>query len=198
MQRLRSECPWDQQQTHESLVRYLVEETYETIDAIEGGDRQHLEEELGDLLLQVFFHAQIATEHPTSSFGIDDVATSIVEKLVRRHPHVFSDTEVDGAGDVEANWESIKAGEKARESTMDGIPAGLPALSLADKVCTRALRSKQKLSVPVPKEGTYTSETLGEVLFALVAAAQAAGVDPEQALRQRVHHEMAELRALED
>jgi XTP/dITP diphosphohydrolase len=109
MDRLRRECPWDQEQTHESLVRYLVEEAYETIEAIESGDRDHLREELGDLLLQVMFHSRIAAEDPDSPFDVDDVAGQIVEKLVRRHPHVFGDVEVSSAGDVNANWETIKA-----------------------------------------------------------------------------------------
>jgi len=104
MDRLRSECPWDQRQTHESLIRYLVEETYETIEAIESGDRAHLAEELGDLLLQIVFHARIASEDADAPFAIDDVAGQVVEKLIRRHPHVFSDVEVSGVGDVEANW----------------------------------------------------------------------------------------------
>nr|MBA2717370.1 MazG family protein [Propionibacteriales bacterium] len=101
MDRLRRECPWDQQQSHESLVKYLVEETYETIDAIESGDRQHLREELGDLLLQVMFHARIASEHPDEAFDIDDVAGGIVEKMIRRHPHVFTATS-EGAGAADA------------------------------------------------------------------------------------------------
>jgi len=197
MDRLRSECPWDREQTHESLVRYLLEEAHETIEAIEGGDRAHLREELGDLLLQVMFHARIAAEHPDQPFDIDDVAGQIVEKLVRRHPHVFADTEVEGAADVEANWETIKAAEKSRSSVTEGIPAALPALSLAEKVVSRAVRGGASLSVPAPNESAYDAETLGDVLFALVAAARASGVDPEQALRQRVRREMDAIRATE-
>lgn len=202
MDTLRRDCPWDQEQTHESLVRYLVEETYETIDAIESGDRQHLREELGDLLLQVVFHARIASEHGDAAFTIDDVAGDIVEKLVRRHPHVFGDVAVDGVGDVEANWESIKTTEKARNSVVGDIPAGLPALSLAAKVVSRVQRSAGPLSVPVPDPGepeqaAYDEQTLGDVLFALVAAATAAGLDPEQALRQRVRSEIEQVRVHE-
>ena len=197
MDRLRRECPWDQQQTHASLVRYLLEETYETIEAIEGGDLVHLREELGDLLLQVMFHARIASEHPDDPFTIDDVAGQIVDKLVRRHPHVFADVEVTGADQVETNWETIKSAEKSRGSAMEGIPIGLPALSLAEKVITRTLKAAGVPTVPVPAEATYTAESLGEVLFALVAAAQPAGIDPEQALRQRVAQEMADMRAAE-
>ncbi len=197
MDRLRNECPWDQEQTHESLVRYLLEETYETIEAIESGDAEHLREELGDLLLQVMFHARIASEDPDMPFTIDDVAGQIVEKLIRRHPHVFADVEVDGTADVEANWHTIKAAEKSRGSSMEGIPPGLPALSLADKVVGRALKASAPISVPTPAESAYTTESLGDVLFALVAAAHGAGLDAEQALRQRVRQEVAEVRAAE-
>jgi XTP/dITP diphosphohydrolase len=198
MDRLRRECPWDQEQTHETLVRYLVEEAYETIEAIESGDRDHLREELGDLLLQVMFHSRIAAEHPDAPFDVDDVAGQIVEKLVRRHPHVFADVEVESAQDVNENWESIKATEKARTSAVEGIPPGLPALAWADKVIGRTLRSDvAQASVPTPAETAYTEETLGEVLFALVAAARAAGIDPEQALRQRVRAEIDAVRAQE-
>ena len=212
MDRLRRECPWDQQQSHESLVRYLVEETYETIEAIESGDRRHLREELGDLLLQVVFHARIASEDPDGGFDIDDVAGGIVEKMIRRHPHVFagtatgSDSAADGdaadgggdslsADDVQLRWEELKAREKSRSSAVDGIPPGLPALSLADKVISRVRRSERPLSVPAPSEPAYTADALGEVLFALVAAANAAGLDPEQALRRRVAQEVAAVRA---
>jgi NTP pyrophosphatase (non-canonical NTP hydrolase) len=194
MDRLRRECPWDREQTHESLVRYLVEETYETIEAIESGDRRHLQEELGDLLLQVMFHARVASEDSDDPFTIDDVAGGIVEKLVRRHPHVFGDAEAADAAAVEANWDSIKAAEKGRASAVDGIPAGLPALAWADKVVGRVAKSSSALSVPVPDEPAYTAEALGEVLFALVAAASAAGIDPEQALRERVRLELGAVR----
>jgi XTP/dITP diphosphohydrolase len=197
MDRLRRECPWDQQQTHESLVRYLLEESYETVEAIETADQGHLAEELGDLLLQVMFHARIASEHPDQPFTIDDVAGGIVEKLVRRHPHVFGDVDATDAAAVEANWETIKAAEKSRDSAMDGIPLGLPALSLAAKVIDRATRGSIALGVPVPDEPAYTSETLGDVLFALAAAAQAAGLDPEQALRQRIRAEIDTIRMSE-
>ncbi len=222
MDRLRQECPWDQQQSHESLVRYLVEETYETIEAIESGDRKHLREELGDLLLQVVFHARIASEQLDEGFDIDDVAGGIVEKLIRRHPHVFAGTPsgADGAEasdaetserlsahDVASRWETLKAREKGRASAVDGIPLGLPALSLADKVITRVRRSgPQQASVstsstsgtaesPYTAQPPYTAESLGEVLFGLVAAASAAGLDAEQALRHRVAREMAQVRA---
>src|SRR5690606_29504925 len=107
MDRLRRECPWDREQTHQSLVRYLLEETYETIEALETGSADEIREELGDLLFQAFFHARIAEEHPDRPWNIDDVAGGVVEKLVRRHPHVFADVEVADAAEVEANWETI-------------------------------------------------------------------------------------------
>lgn len=208
MDRLRQECPWDQQQTHQSLVRYLVEEAYETIEAIETGDYQHLREELGDLLLQVVFHARIASEHPTHGFDIDDVAAEIVAKMIRRHPHVFTDPPdgQDGAAslsadDVHSRWETLKAQEKGRSSPVDGIPLGLPALSLADKVISRVRRAAPPAAELVETAAAnssgppYTTESLGEALFTLVAAASAAGLDAEQALRQRVAREIAEVRA---
>ncbi len=201
MDRLRRECPWDQEQTHTSLVRYLVEETYETVEAIETGDRDHLREELGDLLLQVMFHSRVAAEDDDEPFDIDDVAGQIVEKLIRRHPHVFGDVEVASAQDVHTNWEAIKAQEKSRASVVDGIPPGLPALAWADKVIGRTLAASTagvEPSVPTPERPVYTLETLGEVLFALVAAARAAGLDAEQALRQRVRDEIDAVRATED
>jgi XTP/dITP diphosphohydrolase len=198
MDRLRRECPWDKEQTHESLVRYLLEEAYETIEAIETGDRSHLQEELGDLLLQVVFHARVASEDPDEPFAIDDVAAGIVEKLVRRHPHVFGDADASDAAAVEANWDSIKAMEKSRDSVVDGIPLGLPALSLAAKVISRATKGSAGLSVPVPGQAAYDAGSLGEVLFALVAAAHAAGLDPEQALRDRVRAEIDAVRAHEN
>jgi MazG family protein len=208
MDRLRRECPWDQRQTSESLVRYLVEETYEVIEAIESGDVDHLREELGDLLLQVVFHARIASEAPDRSFDIDDVADGIVAKLVSRHPHVFAGLEVSGADEVERNWEALKASEKSRTSPVDGIPPGLPALLLADKVISRLRRSQSPVVEPVettaspvvePVETTasqaLTAESVGDALFDLVAAASAAGIDAELALRTRVNREMAAVRS---
>ena len=175
MDRLRRECPWDQQQTHRSLAKYLLEEAYETLEAIDSGDDEHLQEELGDLLLQVYFHARIAAERAPEEggFTIDDVAGGIVDKLVYRHPHVFAGLEVSGADEVNANWETLKAAEKKRESPLEGIPLALPALTLADKVLGR---------LDVRPEG----DRLGDRLLALVAEARAAGLDPEQELRDAV------------
>ncbi len=183
MDRLRTQCPWDREQTHRSLVRYLVEESYETVEAIESGDRDHLREELGDLLLQVMFHSRIAAEHPDDPWTVDDVAADIVEKLVRRHPHVFADVDVSGVDDVETNWESIKTAEKQRSSVLDGIPLSMPALSLAEKVLGRASRAGVE---PVAAGGPSTSDELGDRLLALVVEARERGDDPEQALREAV------------
>ena len=135
MDRLREECPWDREQTHRSLARYLLEETYETLEAIESEDYVHLREELGDLLLQVYFHARVAAEAGEGGFTIDDVAGGIVDKLVHRHPHVFArsaDADPVTRTDVESSWEVLKAREKGRGSVLDGVPLALPALALAD------------------------------------------------------------------
>jgi len=190
MDRLRSPggCPWDAEQTHESLVPYAIEETHELVEAIESGDRADVVEELGDLLLQVVFHARVAQEHPEAPFGIDDVASGIVDKLVRRHPHVFADTDADTAQEVAVNWEQIKAGEKPyRTSPLDGIPQGLPALARADKAAGR-LSTAGRLDLV---EAAAADHDLGSRLFALVLEARNNGQDPEAALR-------AVVRALDD
>ncbi|WP_432543814.1 nucleoside triphosphate pyrophosphohydrolase [Kineococcus sp. SYSU DK002] len=179
MDRLRSPggCPWDAQQTHVSLLRYLVEETYEVVDAVENGTRAELRDELGDLLLQVVFHARVAQEDPEEPFDVDDVAAAIVAKLERRHPHVFAGEAV--AEDLQAGWDAIKATEKPRESVLDGIPPGLPALARADKVLGRLQRN----GLDEPVSAQATPEQVGEELLAVVRRAHAAGVDPEAALR---------------
>jgi XTP/dITP diphosphohydrolase len=187
MDRLRTECPWDREQTHRSLARYLLEETYETLEAIESDDYTHLREELGDLLLQVYFHARIAEEDP-DGFSIDDVAGGIVDKLVHRHPHVFAGLDVADVDEVERNWESLKATEKSRASVLDGIPVDLPALALADKVLGRAARVDV---VPT------AAETLGDRLLALVVEARSSGADAEQALREAVRALAARVRTSE-
>jgi XTP/dITP diphosphohydrolase len=177
MRRLRRECPWKAEQTHRSLARYLQEEAAETLEAIDTGDDAHLREELGDLLLQVYFHAAIAEE--SGSFTLDDVARGIDEKMHRRNPHVFGPgggASKLSAAEVDAQWQAIKAREKARTSAYDGIAPGLSALLLATKVLER------DASASVPDGST----DLGDRLFALVAEARAAGVDPEQALRDAV------------
>jgi XTP/dITP diphosphohydrolase len=182
MRRLRRDCPWKREQTHRSLARYLQEESAETIEAIDSGDDAHLREELGDLLLQVYFHAVIAEE--SGAFTLDDVARDIATKMHRRNPHVFGPEAGDGselsAAEVDAQWQQIKAGEKTRQSAYDGIPAGLPALLLATKLLER------RPETPVP----VGSDDLGDRLLALAAEAKAAGVDPEQALRDAVRRQI--------
>ncbi len=192
MDRLRTSCPWDREQTHESLARYLLEETYETLEAIETGDYAHLREELGDLLLQVYFHARIASESadPDDAFSIDDVAGGIVDKLVHRHPHVFAGVEVADADEVERNWETLKAVEKGRGSVLDGIPLTLPALALADKTLSRAARAGVD-------RGAAPAESLGDRLLALVVEARASGLDAEQELREAVRRLADAVRAAE-
>jgi XTP/dITP diphosphohydrolase len=180
MDRLRSPggCPWDAAQTHESLVRYLLEEAYEVIEAIETGDRELLREELGDLLLQVLFHARIAQEAPPGqAYGIEDVAADLVAKLVRRHPHVFAGAEAGSADELNETWERHKVTEKGRTSAVDGVPMNQPALALAAKLVARARRAG--LTVPVSD-----ADEIGARLMAVVADAVEAGVDPESALRR--------------
>lgn len=191
--RLRSPggCPWDAEQTHLSLAPFLLEEAYETLEAIEAGDPVALREELGDLLFQVLIHARLAEEASEAArFGIEDVAADLVAKLTRRHPHVFADTQVDSSAEVLANWEDIKRAEKQRKSVTDGIPLGQPALSLAAKLVSRA--DKAGVAVAVPQ-----SADIGDRLLALVAEAVHAGVDPEQALRQAARDYRDAIRAQE-
>jgi XTP/dITP diphosphohydrolase len=199
MDRLRVECPWDARQTHASLAPHLLEEPYEALEAFESGDEQAFCEELGDVLLQVVFHARIAAERDDgSSFTIDDVADGIVAKLVRRHPHVFADVTVSGADEVKRNWDEIKREEKrslaqrhgrdvsgqAAPSALDGVPFGQPALALAAQLQRRAARA----GVPdelarLAEAGPGEPADIGGELFRLVAAARAADRDPEMELR---------------
>ena len=183
MRRLRTDCAWKREQTHRSLARYLLEETHETLEAIETGTPDDLREELGDLLLQVYFHAVIAEEEGT--FTLDDVARGITEKMVRRNPHVFGDAP-DPADPAAVNdlWESVKAGEKQRDSVLDGLAPTLPALLYADKVLDRLARAGGP-PPSVPAEGGEGGD-LGDRLLALVAEARETGTDPEQALRDAV------------
>jgi XTP/dITP diphosphohydrolase len=181
MRRLRAECPWKQEQTHRSLARYLLEETHETLEAIDSGDVGHLREELGDLLLQVVFHAVIAEQ--AGEFDLDDVARDITAKMRRRNPHVYGpDAGAAGAtpdaASVTELWEAVKAEEKQRDRVTDGLPPGLPALLYADKVLDRLERAGRPAAV--------SGDDVGERLLALVAEARAEGIDPEQALRDAV------------
>lgn len=203
MDRLRRDCAWDARQTHRTLVEYLLEETHETIEAIETDDDESLREELGDLLLQVIFHSRIAQED--AGWDIDDVATGIVDKLVRRHPHVFgSDSQYGhlapvGTTDEEVltrNWTTIKAAEKQRQSALDGIPPTLPALSWAQKSWRRADAAGVSVAAPGPTDVTDETQ-LGDALLALVIAAEESGWDAESVLRQRVRTMHDEIRSAE-
>jgi XTP/dITP diphosphohydrolase len=209
MDTLRVRCPWDQKQTHESLLKYLLEESYEAADAIETGDMESLKEELGDVLFQAVFHARVASERPAAEggFTIDDVADVLAAKLKRRHPHVFGDVSVSSADEVNQNWEEIKKAEKAARasalgngpaSVLDGVAFGQPALSLAAQIQRRAERAGISVPVTVPGEvpasaapaedreptEDVTSAEIGAELMRLVARARAAQVDPELALRE--------------
>ena len=191
MARLRQECPWDAQQTHRSLVQYLIEETAETVEAIESGDQDHLREELGDLLFQVIFHAQIASEEGRG-FTVEEVARGIADKLISRHPYVFATAEVPV--DLHYTWEQRKAAEKGRTSALQGIPEQLSALARANKIIGKA-RSR-RLGLLLPDEPT-TAEEVGAQILTLAARAQAAGIDPEQALRDAVRGLEARVRDAE-
>ena len=197
MDRLRRECPWDARQTHQSLAPYLLEETYEALAALEDGDPAALREELGDVLLQVLFHARIAAERTDGTgYTIDDVADGIAAKLTRRHPHVFGTVEVDGAEQVSANWEAIKAAERAAAgggpaSAIDGVPLGQPALSLTAQLVRRAGRATGPAELAGPDGGP------GAELFALAARMAQAGLDPELELRTAARAYADRIRAAE-
>ncbi|MFM8234934.1 MAG: MazG family protein [Actinomycetota bacterium] len=193
MDRLRSPggCPWDAEQTHESLLKYQLEESYEFIEAVESGNRTDMQEELGDLLLQVYFHSRIAQEHPAQPFNLDDVAGSVADKLISRHPHVFGDKKVSSSDEVLANWERIKSAEKGRTEFHEGVPLGQPALSLAAKLILRAMKNE----LPLPeKNAPVLSNTddshidkesaLGDALMSLISWAVSEDIDPEAALRR--------------
>jgi XTP/dITP diphosphohydrolase len=176
--RLRAECGWKAAQTHRTLAKHLLEETYETLEAIESGDPDHLREELGDVLLQVYLHAAIAAQ--AGEFDIEDVARGLKEKMVRRNPHVFGDVEETDPARINETWESVKASEKQRAGVLDGIPLDLPALTRAAKVLYRLERA----GTPLTPADDPTD--VGDRLLALVIEARESGVDPEQALRDAV------------
>ena len=200
MDRLRSPggCTWDAEQTHESLIKYLLEESYEFIDAIETDDRAGMREELGDVLLQVYFHSRIAQDHPTDPFSIEDVARAIADKLISRHPHVFDNLEVSGTEEIIENWEAIKAREKGRTSAIEGIAMSQPALPLVSKILYRA----EKYNVPLTLN-SYQSEfevnekSVGEALASVVAWAHENGSDPENALRAQAREMIRQIQAAE-
>jgi len=201
MQRLLAPdgCPWDREQTLESLRPYVIEEAHEVVDAIDGGTPEHLREELGDLLLQIVFQAELARAH--GWFGPDDVVGAICEKLIRRHPHVFGDEQASTSAEVLANWEIIKAKEKAGRGVLEGVPKALPALLRALRVGEKAARvgfdwpelggARDKVDEELAEldmaiasgDSTRAEEELGDVLFALVSVARKLQLDPEAALR---------------
>ena len=207
MDSIRVDCPWSGARTHEGLAKYGLEEMYELIEAIEEGDRDALCEELGDVLLQVVFHARIAQEDPDEPFSIDDVAGGIVEKLIRRHPHVFGDEHAATPEDVQEHWLRTKAAEKRRESVTEGIPLGQPALALAAKLAGRArMAGLEVLDVPDVPEVPGGASTgaggdggggVGYELLALAVRAEADGIDPETALRAAARTYRDAIRAAE-
>jgi len=187
MDKLRSPggCPWDAEQDHVSLLKFLLEESYEFIEAVEENDRDAMQEELGDLLLQVYFHSRMAEEDKEQPFNIEDVAKGVADKLIRRHPHVFSDTVVNSSSEVLENWEAQKAVEKGRTSAIDGVPLAQPALTLVSKLLYRASKSKYKLPIaePVKLPDGIDQDQFGELLLGLISQAVEKGLDPEAALR---------------
>lgn len=201
LERLRAPggCAWDRDQTHESLVRYLVEETYELTDAIESGNRDELIEELGDVLYQVIFHSDIAAHTPGEEFTLEDVAAHMTAKMVGRHPHVFGDAVAETAADVMAVWDDLKATEKPhRSSVLDGIPQSMPALALADKLVGRA----EKVGVAITESPDAVGEpaaeaALGAQLLHIVADARTRGLDPERALRTALRGLQDDIRTAE-
>ena len=199
MDRLRSPggCPWDAEQTHESLIKYLLEESYEFIDAIETDDRAGMREELGDVLLQVYFHSRIAQDHPTDPFSIEDVAGAIADKLISRHPHVFENLEVSGTEEIIENWEAIKAREKGRTSAIDGIAMSQPALPLVAKILYRAEKYNVDLHVDEYSSEKATEKSVGEALASVIAWAHENGIDPENALRAQAREMIRQIQAAE-
>ena len=201
MATLREQCPWDSRQTHRSLVPYLVEETCEVVEAVEalpgesvagaGPAAAHLKEELGDLLLQVVFHAELASE-ADDGFDLEDVASGISDKLVARHPHVFAAEEIPT--DLHGVWEQRKAKEKGRTSSLEGIPERLSALSRASKIIGRSRSHRVPLDLPTEE---IDAISLGHQIVALVARAQATGIDAEQAVREAVRDLEADVRSAE-
>ena len=204
MDQLRSPggCPWDAEQTHESLARYLVEETYETLEAMDSGNLESLQEELGDLLLQIVFHARIAQE-TQNDFTLNAIAQGVVEKLIRRHPHVFGDEKFESEEQLEANWAAIKAQEKPRESVTEGVPAAMPSLQVATQLMYRA----RKLNTPA-SDGSMrdklrklapdvTEAEIRDLLIATVELAREKDIDSESVLRAAMAQYRAEIRRAE-
>lgn len=184
MKKLRTDCPWDAEQTHESLIRYQLEESYEFIEAVESGNRADLKEELGDLLLQVYFHSEIADEDESEPFNIDDVAAGVADKLIARHPHVFGDVKVNSSADVKRNWEEIKNEEKGRTQFDEGVPIGQPALPLAAKLILRAEKNGLNLPPTTQPASGVDENSLGDAFLSLISWAVERDIDPEAALRK--------------
>jgi XTP/dITP diphosphohydrolase len=201
MDRLRSPggCPWDAEQTHQSLIKYLLEESYEFADSVDDDDRAAMREELGDILLQVYFHSRIAQEHPTDPFSIEEVAEGIADKLIRRHPHVFGDEAVESSADVLANWEKLKATEKNRNSATDGVALSQPALPLITKLIYRAEKNGIDLDLPTTdmNNAVPADIAIGDALVAAVVAAIKHGIEPEDLLRSRAREISAEIKRIE-
>jgi XTP/dITP diphosphohydrolase len=195
MREVRERCVWTQTIDHRALVPYLVEESHEVIEAVESGTRAELREELGDLLWQVLFHAEIASRDPEDPFDIDDVAHGLTDKMVRRHPHVFGDAVARTPEEVLVHWNAAKAEEKsARTSVLDGVSERMPSLALAQKLLGRA----ENVGVTVvPAAPPATEAELGDALLALVARARAEGWDAERALRTRIRALESEIRTAE-
>jgi XTP/dITP diphosphohydrolase len=222
LERLRAPggCAWDREQTHESLVRYLLEETYELIDAIESGNREEMIEELGDVLYQVIFHSDIAAHTPGEEFTLEDVAANMTAKMIGRHPHVFGDATAETADDVMAVWDDLKRVEKpSRTSVLDGVPQGMPALALADKLlgkahklgitrldsaeataataATAAPAAPAAVKSPATMPAPETEQELGDLLLSIVATARSNGLDAERALRASLRELQDDMRAAE-
>ena len=201
MNRLRSPggCPWDAEQTHQSLIKYLLEESYEFADSVDDDDRAAMREELGDILLQVYFHSRIAQEHPTDPFSIEEVAEGIADKLIRRHPHVFGNEAVESSADVLANWEKLKAAEKNRNSATDGVALSQPALPLITKLIYRAEKNGIDLDLPTTdmNNDVPADIAIGDALVAAVVAAIKHGIEPEDLLRSRAREISAEIKRIE-
>ena len=202
MNQLRSPggCPWDAEQTHHSLLEYLLEESHELIEAIASGNRDEIREELGDVLLQVVFHARIAQEHGSDPFDLAEIAELTANKLISRHPHVFGNETAQTAQDVEAIWHEKKKIEKGRASLLDGIPRTLPALMLA----TKMLKRTKQLEIPgtsvLPtdfSDSLDSAERIGELLFEVVRIARVQKIDPEAALRATIRDYEAKVTAVE-
>jgi len=187
MDKLRSPggCPWDAEQDHQSLLKYLLEESYEFIEAVEDNDRIAMQEELGDLLLQVFFHARVAEDDKNQPFNIEDIAKGIADKLERRHPHVFGGASVKDSAEVLENWEKQKAEEKGRTSAIDGVPLAQPALPLIAKLLYRADKFDYELAIEKELQIDKSTDTdsFGKLMLGLISQAVELGIDPEVSLR---------------